>query len=77
MTKKANGMLKTYNYLKAVSKRVLGGFENVDESTYYDRVHTCSRCEWLDHKDKECNKCGCPVETKAAWKTENCPIKKW
>ena len=77
MTKKANLMIKSYNYLKAVSKRVLGGFENVDEVTYYDRVHTCSRCEWLDHKDKECGKCGCPIETKASWKTEECPIKKW
>jgi len=20
---------------------------------------------------------GCPIETKASWKTEECPIKKW
>ena len=77
MTKKANLMVKSYNYLKAVSKRVLGGFENVDTSTYYDRVHICSRCEWLDHKDKECTVCGCPIETKASWKTERCPKNKW
>lgn len=77
MTKKANLMIKSYNYLKAVSKRVLGGFENVDEATYYDRVHTCSRCDWLDHKLKECLVCGCPIETKASWKTEKCPKNKW
>lgn len=75
--KKANLMIKSYNYFKAVSKRVLGGFENVDTATYYDRVHTCSRCEYLEHEHKECSVCGCPIETKAAWKTEVCPIKKW
>ena len=77
MTERANLMTKSYNYLKAVSKRVLGGFENVDEVTYYDRVNTCSRCEFLIHELKECGKCGCPVETKASWKTEKCPINKW
>jgi hypothetical protein len=58
---KPNFMLKSYNYFKAVSKRVLGGFENVDTLTYYDRA----------------NECGCPIETKAAWKTEKCPKDKW
>lgn len=69
-------MTKAYNYFKAVSKRVLGGFENVDTVTYYDRVYICSRCPKLN-KDHECTVCGCPIETKAAWKTENCPIEKW
>ncbi len=77
MTKRANLMVKSYNYLKAVSKRVLGGFENVDEVTYYSRVHTCSRCDNFCHEKKECKSCGCPIETKAAWKTERCPEKKW
>ena len=29
------------------------------------------------NEDKECNVCGCPIETKAAWKTEKCPKDKW
>ena len=70
-------MVQSYNYFKAVAKRVLSGFENVDTPTYYDRVHICSRCPKLDHKTRECTECGCPIETKAAWKTENCPLKKW
>lgn len=74
---KPNLMIKSYNYLKAVSKRVLGGFENVDTTTYYDRVHTCSRCEFIDHEAYECNACGCPIDTKASWKTEKCPKNKW
>lgn len=69
-------MIRAYNYFKAVSKRVLGGFENVDTTTYYDRTYICSRCPEIN-KELECNVCGCPVETKAAWKTENCPLDKW
>jgi len=69
-------MIKSYNYLKAFSKRVLGGFENVDAATYYDRAYICSRCPELT-PEVECNVCGCPIETKAAWKTEECPKGKW
>ncbi len=76
MTKKADMMVKAYNYFKAVSKRILGGFENVDAETYYNRTYICSRCPELSI-EKECNVCGCPVETKAAWKTEKCPKGKW
>ena len=75
-TNKPSFMLKSYNYFKAVSKRVLGGFENVEPQVYYDRVYICSRCPEL-LENKECNVCGCPVETKAAWQTENCPKEKW
>ena len=74
--KKATTMIKAYNYFKAVSKRILGGFENVDSVTYYDRTYICSRCPNLN-KDLECDVCGCPIETKAAWKTEKCPLNKW
>ena len=74
---KPNLMIKSYNYFKAVSKRVLAGFENVDSATYYDRTYICSRCPDFDHKHKECNVCGCPIETKAAWQTESCPLDKW
>ena len=75
--RKPNLMIKAYNYLKASSKRLLGGIEDVDTTTYYDRVHTCSRCEYLDDEHYECNLCGCPVDIKAKWKTENSPKGKW
>ncbi len=74
---KPNLMVKTYNLLKASYKHAKGGFKNVEISTYYDRVHTCSRCNYLNHKDLECTVCGCPIETKAKWQTENCPKNKW
>ena len=74
---KADLMVKTYNLLKASYKRAVSGFRDVDEATYYDRVHTCSRCPKLDHKYLECTVCGCPIETKAKWASEECPKGKW
>ena len=71
-----NLMVKTYNYLKSVSNRVLWGFQNVDATTYYDRAYICSRCPQLT-PEVECSLCGCPIETKAAWKTEKFPPGKW
>ena len=59
---KPNLMIKSYNYFKAVSKRILGGLENVSTDIYYDRVYICSRCPEMN-EDKECNACGCPEET--------------
>ena len=41
---KPNLMVQSYNYFKAVSKRILGGIENVSTDVYYDRVYICSRC---------------------------------
>jgi len=74
---KPNLMVKAYNLLKASYRRAKDGFEDVDASTYYDRVHTCSRCDELDLEELECTVCGCPIEVKAKWKTESCPKNKW
>ena len=70
-------IIKAYNLLKASYKRAKGGFQDVDTSTYYDRIHTCSRCPELDLIELECTVCGCPIEIKAKWKTESCPKNKW
>ena len=74
---KADLMVKAYNLLKASYKRAKGGFKDVDQVTYYDRVHTCTRCPKFDYVEYECTVCGCPIETKAKWKTESCPKNKW
>lgn len=77
-----NIMIKAYNYLKALSKHVLNGMEKVDVIEYYDRIHACTRCEFMienknDNYKFECGVCGCPIEEKASWKTEQCPKDKW
>ena len=47
---KPNLMVKAYNLLKASYRRSVSGFENVDEVTFYDRVHTCTRCDKFDYE---------------------------
>ncbi|QDP51714.1 MAG: hypothetical protein Unbinned92contig1003_27 [Prokaryotic dsDNA virus sp.] len=74
--KKVKLKKKAYNYLIAVGKRIMGGFENVSDIVYSERIEICVECTKLNPK-YECSICGCPVETKAAWKTESCPEKKW
>jgi hypothetical protein len=74
--KKVKLKKKAYNYLIAVGKRIMGGFENVSDIVYSERIEICVECTKLN-PEYECSICGCPVETKAAWKTESCPENKW
>ncbi len=74
---KPNLMVKAYNLLKASYKHAKDDFEKTEQTIYNDRVHTCSRCNFYDHDDNSCNVCGCPIATKASWKSENCPKGKW
>ena len=74
--KKVKLKKKAYNYLIAVGKRIMGGFENVSDIVYSERIEICVECTKLN-PEYECSICCCPVETKAAWKTESCPENKW
>ena len=60
---------------KAVKKHAEGGFENVEPEEYANRLQICSGCEF--QKDAKCIKCGCFLNKKAWWATEDCPIGKW
>ena len=66
---------KVVNYAVAVTKYALSGGLNVDESTYEHRVSICNSCD-LNYNG-ECGLCGCPIDSKALWATEECPDKKW
>ena len=68
--RKPNLMVKAYNLLKASYKHAKNDFEKADQVLYNDRVHSCSRCDFY-------NVCGCPIATKASWKSEQCPKNKW
>lgn len=70
-------MVKAYNLLKASYKHAKNGFEKADTTTYYDRVHSCSRCDDYNDSDSSCTVCGCPIADKASWKSETCPKNKW
>lgn len=66
-----------YNLAKAVTKHVAGGLRRVDVTTYTDRLQICNPCELrlknrCTHED-----CGCFLDKKAWWESEQCPIDKW
>jgi len=70
------------NFTKAVSKHIISGAKKVPDSIYRKRMDICSGCEYLSiDKSQEtrgrCAKCGCFVDLKASWASEECPIKKW
>lgn len=41
------------------------------------RIAICEECEFFVTADRRCAKCGCWVEAKAAFRTQQCPENKW
>lgn len=66
---------KIINFGIAVIRHALDGQKNVSEETYLHRIKICEECP-LNHSG-ECGLCGCPIEKKALWASEECPDKKW
>lgn len=63
------------NFAKAVAKHAADGLGQVDTETLRQRLEVCTLCEFRN--GDRCSICGCPVEKKAAWRTESCPVVKW
>jgi hypothetical protein len=70
---------KAANFGKAVVKHVASGRKVVDEQTYQARLETCRDCPSLDQDKMVCREktCGCYVERKAKWASQQCPLEKW
>lgn len=67
-------MIRVLRFIWALVKFIIiGGRVSKDE--YKSRLTTCHSCEHLD--DKSCGLCGCYVNLKAKWSTEDCPKNKW
>lgn len=52
------------------------GKQEVPPQLYQQRIITCFKCEKRT-KDWRCSECGCSLELKAKWATEECPLGKW
>lgn len=72
-----NLIQKATNFAAAVAKHALDLGTKVSEEILKQRLDICSSCERLSEDKSTCNECGCPVETKASWRSEDCPLKKW
>lgn len=64
------------NFVGAVVKRIQSNFKNVTPESFNERLKICGDCV---HKtdDWRCNLCGCVINTKAKWASEDCPEKRW
>ena len=67
--------IQLFNFSKAVIKHAIDGLENVNKKTFNNRVEVCSTCELRE--DKRCSECGCFIDWKALWASEDCPKEKW
>lgn len=76
---------KAANYTKAVVKHAAGGLERLPEHEYEKRLAICrgtagvSACEALNPETGICRdwRCGCALQKKAWWRSEDCPRGRW
>lgn len=65
------------NVVAALAKHVAGGMKKVTLPQFKERIATCNTCPLrlknrCTHPD-----CGCFIDVKAWWATEDCPAGKW
>ncbi|MCA9045314.1 MAG: hypothetical protein KDA69_13390 [Planctomycetaceae bacterium] len=67
------------NFGSAVVRHVANGGKQVSESVYAARLSICNQCPMLNLKQRICTDqaCGCYVDRKARWESEDCPQGKW
>jgi hypothetical protein len=63
------------NFAAAIAKHAAGGFGNTDPETFNGRLEICALCPLRN--EEKCGVCGCPIENKAAWAEQECPVGKW
>ena len=55
----------------------LAGEAAVNNATKAARLAACEACEFFIAADRRCQKCGCWMELKTAFRTATCPEGKW
>jgi hypothetical protein len=70
---------KAVNVWRAVVRYIASRRLRVKRAAYRQRLEICRGCPALDPERMVCREknCGCNVERKAKWASENCPIGKW
>jgi hypothetical protein len=65
------------NLAKAVVKHVGDGLRKVDVKGYQDRLDICNECQLRVKNRCTHESCGCFLDKKAWWASEECPLDKW
>jgi hypothetical protein len=66
---------RAFRYVKAGIKHGLDGFGTLEGEAYERRLSLCVLCD--SRNGDHCGECGCPIEKKASWPTEACPLGNW
>jgi|APSaa5957512622_1039677.scaffolds.fasta_scaffold189596_2 hypothetical protein len=67
---------KIPHYIVAQVKHTADGRRKTSDSVKQFRLASCDICFMLDD-DRECALCGCPVDEKIDWASEECPKGRW
>lgn len=65
------------NFTKAVVKHLGDGMKKVDVQKYQRRLNQCNGCSLRVKKRCTHEDCGCFIDKKAWWNSEECPLGKW
>ncbi len=65
------------NFAKAIVKHVGDGMKKVDLSTYQRRLDACNECDMRVKTRCTHESCGCFIDKKGWWASEECPLGKW
>jgi hypothetical protein len=67
------------NFAKAVAKHVVDGMKKVDIDVYVERLAVCNKNECGMRVKNRCTheSCGCFLDKKAWWASEDCPMGLW
>lgn len=67
------------NLAVAAAKHLATGGKLVSPEVKAARLAVCAGCEFYDPEPKKCrhSSCGCYLDTKANWSSEDCPLGKW
>lgn len=69
------------NLMKAVGKHIVDGMRKVTFEEFQARLDVCNKCVPPDgyRVKNRCThpSCGCFLDLKAWWRSEDCPMEKW
>ena len=74
-TKGPSLLKKALNFGEAIADHVADGLTKVDKNELSARLSICGKC--IHNQQGTCNKCGCILTTKAAWRSSDCPEGYW
>jgi hypothetical protein len=65
------------NFLRAVVKHVGNGMKKVEFEQYQERLDVCNECKLRVKNRCTHEACGCFLDKKAWWDSEECPLGLW